>query len=259
MFRFLLFALFISFSFTPNVYAFKATAVKATAQSIKAISKSSKTLPDNQIIELAEISSKAGGTKVVGQRLGVLKLSSEELVDAYTRIVIAQGRLSRQEAELMFRNLGSTAGFRTTLRKISGNNPNQSVGHLNELKIANEAAQRGFKPKAIGQKFNDGIKSKDTDIDVLLTKNNKTYAIEAKDYQDFPITKVSDFRADMDTLVVFKANNPNIIPIFSITRKPTNPDVYKALQQAADQRGVQLVVGNPSETITQIELLGILK
>ena len=76
-------------------------------------------------------------------------------------------------------------------------------GHLNELRIADTAAQHGFKVKGIGVRFIDQIKAAPTDIDVLLERSGKSIAIEAKDYSATTQIPLDAFRADMSTLAQF--------------------------------------------------------
>lgn len=169
--------------FSPsNVDAFWGTVVKATVKITK-ISKSTKTLPDDEIIRFAKLASEGKGTKKVGQALGRLNMPNDVLEDVYLRIAIYQNRIARKEAEVMFVRLNGTQGFRITLSKVIGNSSEKTVGHLNELRIANSASINGFKVLGIGRKFDDGIKKAATDIDVLLKKGTKTFVVEAKDYK----------------------------------------------------------------------------
>lgn len=237
-------------------YAFKASVAQAVVPAIAAFSKNAKVLSDKEILRLVELSKGRNGTKAVGTELGKLNLPKEVLADTYARIVIAQGKLTRSEAESMFFNLHKTPGFRTTLRKISGNNPASVKGHVNELRIANAAASKGFKVVHIGEAFKDPAKKAATDIDIVLQKGKKTFAIEAKDYAadtKFPMDK---FRKDMNSLISFKDKDPNVIPVFTMTKKPANLGVLKMLESEAKKRGVQLVFGTPQEQIERINMLG---
>jgi len=57
-------------------------------------------------------------------------------------------------------------------------------------------------------------------------------------------------------LIAYKGKDSNMIPIFTFTNKPTDPQYLKSLQSEADKRGVQLIFGEAQETITQIKMLG---
>jgi len=217
------------------------------------IFKSTGVLPDAEIVRLSKISKKTGGTKIVGKKLAKLKLDNAVLEDTYLRIAIHQGKLSREKAEKMYSQLSGVPGFRTTLRKVTGNNPAGTAGHLNELEIASNASKNGFKVLGIGQKFNDKIKKSETDIDVLLKNDKATYAIESKHYQSTTNIKLDKYRADLDSLISYKnkmnKEGENIIPVFTFTHKPSNPKVLKVLQHEAKKRGVILIFGSPNEQV----------
>ena len=220
--------------------------------------KSSKAFSPKKISEFAKILEETKGTKKLGQLLGKMNLKNEVLEDTFMRLAIYRNKIDKIEAKEMFINLSGTKGFRTTLKKIVGNSTQKTAGHLNELKIANSATKSGFKVKGIGEVFVDGIKKSPTDIDILLTRKGKTFAIEAKDYMaktDIPLDK---FRGDIDTLASYvnKNSSKKVVPIFSMTNKPKNTLKLKQLEKIAEKKGVQLIFGNPQEQIEQVKLLG---
>ena len=231
---------------------------KSTVVLIKAISKNPQVLSDEKIVELSKISNKADGTKKISKILGRQKLPDEVLEDTYMRIAIYQSKLpSRAEAEGMYSRLAGTPGFRTTLRKIVGNSEVKTDGHLNELRIADNASMHGYKVRGIGVPFNDGIKRSPTDIDVLIEKDGKVIALEAKNYSATTYIPLDKFRGDMLSLAEYQKKNPlpQVIPVFSLTEKPGNESKFRLLQKAADQYGVQLIVGSPKAQIIQIKQL----
>ena len=224
---------------------------------IARISKNTKSLPDDEIVKLSKLSDEIHGTKKVGKQLGKLNLPKEALEDSYMRIAVNQGKISRKEAEEMFSRLSGTPGFRGALSKVIGNSTKKTIGHLNELKIANHASQNGFKVLGIGEKFSDGLKKAPTDIDIILKQANKTFAIEAKDYSSLSRFPVDKYRADLDTLVQFKnKHSDDVISIFSITNKPNSSRYLKTLQHEADKRGIELIFGSPREQVQKMKLLG---
>jgi len=220
--------------------------------------KSSKAFSPKQIAKFAKVLEETKGTKKLGKLLGKMALKNEVLEDTFMRLAIYRNKINAKEAKEMFINLSGTKGFRTTLKKIIGNGTKKTVGHLNELKIANSAIKRGFKVKGIGEIFVDGIKKSPTDLDVLLTRKGKTFAIEAKDYASKTPIPLDKFRGDMDTLISYVKQNPSdkIIPIFSMTNKPNSVSKMRQLEKMAEKKGVQLIFGNPQEQIVQIKLLG---
>jgi len=220
--------------------------------------KSSKALSPKQIAKFAKVLEETKGTKKLGKLLGKMNLKNEVLEDTFMRLAIYQKKIDAKEAKEMFLNLSNTKGFRTTLRKVIGNGTNKTAGHLNELKIANSATKNGFKVKGIGETFVDGIKKSATDLDIVLRKKGKVFAIEAKDYASSTPIPLDKFRGDMDTLVSYvnKNSSDKIIPIFSMTNKPNSAVKLKQLEKIAEKKGVQLIFGNPDEQIVQIKLLG---
>ncbi len=214
-------------------------------------------LPDAKIQEICDRINHAGDISKVGKLLGEMKLSNEVLEDTFMRIIVVQKKISQEEAEKLFCNLRGVEGFRSTLSKAAGISAAKTSGHLNELRIASGASEKGFKVVAIGKKFSDGLKKSPTDIDIILNKNNKTFIIEAKDYGPDTTINMDQFRADMDSLVTFKKQNgKNVIPIFTITNPPSNPNVRKLLEKEAERRGVNLLIGSPDEQIHLINQLG---
>ncbi len=239
----------------PQAHAFWGSLFKKSPSIIAKLSKSSKALPDDEIIKLSKLSDEANGTMKVSKRLGKLKLPNDVLEDAFMRIAIHQGKIARTEAEGMFVRLGETPGFRSTLRKIIGNNAAVTNGHLNELRMADVASQNGFKALGIDEKFTDGLKRAPTDIDVVLESGSKRFAIEAKDYAPTRQISMDQYRADLDTLVKYKkTHSQQVIPIFAMTNKPDGR-YLKILKSEADKRDVELIFGKPQELVDKIKVL----
>ena len=225
---------------------------EALVGSIRPIAKIAGAVSNKKIKALVKLSEEANGTRKVGKTLGKLELPGNLLEDTYLRIAIAQGKILRKEAKEMYRNLNGIPGFQTTLRKITGNNPLAAKGHMNELRIADEASRQGFSVLYIGKKFNDRIKKGFSDIDVILNKGEKIFVIEAKDSINF--NNMVQFRKDMSTLVQYKKQHGGI-PIFTITNPPNSSQRIRQMQGEAERQGVQLIFGNPSEQIIKIEML----
>ena len=224
--------------------------------SIAKIAKVSDALAGDIIASLARLSLKPKGTSQVGKYLGALKLSDEALEDAYLRILIVHRKLSREEAVEMYHLLTRTPGFRTTLRKISGASAQVTKGHLNELRIAYYATRRGIRVDALGQPFDDGLKTHLTDIDILIHRRH-SFAIEAKDYGVGSFANRSilpTIRSDMDSLTQYVKQNQGTISVFAMTNKPPQT-IMQSLQADAHRRKIQLIFGSPDEVTTQIKQL----
>ncbi len=143
------------------------------------------------------------------------------------------------------------------MRKSIDASPANTIGHLNEVRIADNAATANFKVHGIGVQFKDPNKSGLTDIDVLLEKGDQLIAIEAKDYSSHASIPLDSFRADMLTLSEYRQANPEkkVLAVFSITNMPDRPEVMQLLQFAADMHKVELVIGSPNELLHQLPLL----
>jgi len=238
----------------PNKFRnfFQAKTAKTGAKTVIKLGKVEGALPEKKIVELAEKIKGPNDIKEVRKIIGKMKLPEHVREDTFMRMAIHNKRLSQTEAEKMFSNLRETPGFSSTLSKINGVNPNQRKGHLNELRIANQASENSFKILAIGKKFNDGIKKGNTDIDVLFKKNNKTFAIEAKDVEKVDIIVI---RKDMDSLVAYREKNSDVNLIFTFTKKPPSLKMEKRIEVEAQKKGIQVIYGDHVSQITQIEEL----
>lgn len=252
------FGLLIFFSCFSESNAFWSSLGKissTTGKSVCKLGKISGALPEKKISELSGMIQKTGDIKKVGKVLGDMNISNEILEDTYMRIVLKQMKISNKEAEELFLNLRGVSGLRTTLRKVAGVSNAKTLGHLNEIWIANYAKKSGFDVMSIGEKFNDGSKLI-TDIDVLIKKNGRIFAIEAKKYSNNTNIPIDKFRADMDTLVSYrKKYGDSIIPVFSITTIPKNKKIKNLLEKESKRRGIELIFGSPEEQIILINQL----
>ena len=205
-------------------------------------------LADNTIEYLSTLARQPNGPAKVGNFLGKERLTTEGIEDALLRIAARNGVIPEDEALGMFSRLSGVRGFSSTLRKVMGNKHPMAQGHLNELRIADSAAQRGFSVLGIGQKFDDGIKKALSDIDVVVEKNGTVFVLEAKDYAAKGRYPMDQFRADLETLRQYKTalNRERVIPVFSVTRMPDSPQDWQRLLKAADP-DIRVIVGSPDE------------
>lgn len=237
--------------------AWLAPSAKAAVTVIKPLIKHSKTLPEKEIERLAQLGRQTGGTKEIGRQLGKMRLSPAVLEDTYMRVAIQQSKISRPEAEGMIANLHGVTGFQTTLRKIVGNSDVKTSGHLNELRIADQAAQKGFQVRGIGTSFMDANKAAPTDIDIVLRRHGKVFAIEAKDYLPTTPIPMDKFRADMVTLNEYAMQNSSVqvVKVFSITNQPSDELTKTLLFKEAQRHGVELIYGSPENQLLQLQQL----
>lgn len=238
-------------------FALEGVSPKLAVRAISTFLKFDNAVADSEIVRLSTIAKQPGGTKIVGKELGKLRLPNDVLEDTYLRIAIYHGKLSRPEAEGMLQRLRSTPGFRSTLSKVIGASEVKTSGHLNELRIADNASQHGFQVKGIGVRFDDGMKHGETDIDVLLSRGKSRIAIEAKDYLPSTEIPIDKFRSDFISLAQYsKQQAPlRVITVFSLTNKPHDELILRRLAKEATKNGVELIVGSPEQQIIQINQL----
>ena len=223
---------------------------------IKALTKSHRALSALKIKELSKLALRPKGTRLVGKALAKMRLPSEVLEDSYLRIAVAQGKVRPTKAASWFRSLRGTPGFRSALSKSIGQSAVKAKGHLNELAIAAQSRVRGLKVIGIGKSFNDPAKKGLTDIDLVLRSNQKTLAVEAKDYLPTTRLPMDQFRSDLNTLTTYCAQQKSCIPVFSITHRPSNINDLTRLTAEAKKRGVQLVIGDPASLSEHLKLFG---
>ncbi len=220
------------------------------------LDKASDTFPRNKIWELSKLSG-AKAPVAVKKELAKMNLSEVQKDAVYLRIAIYQGKLSKKEASILFKNLGGKKGFREGLSKVIGNSTAKTRGHLNELRIANYASEKGFDVVEIGKRFNDGIKRGDSDIDILLRKNGQDIVIEAKQYAKTTKMPLDKFRGDLDTLIAYEKSHPNrkVLKVFTFTKKPINKEWLRQYELWAKKKGVNLIFGTPKKQIDEIARL----
>lgn len=214
-------------------------------------------LSAEKVEEFARIALKPGGTKIVHKEIGKMNLPDAVIEDTFARILVVQGRVQRSEADGWMSRLSGVPGFRGAMSKSMGGSDAKTIGHLYEVRIADSATQNNFKVHGIGVPFKDPYKKSSTDIDVLLERNGSHFAIEAKAYPADASIPMDKFRADMLSLAEYrKAMAPkNVVPVFAITDKSANNDVWKLLEHSAKGHGVELLVGSPDELVHQLPML----
>jgi hypothetical protein len=261
---------------TINLQAFQPVTLVKTANNIrKAVSVSSKTIsigktalqlgkcanaiPEKEIAKLAQIATKPNGLKEVNKILGkanyIGKFGSKAgniiLQDTYLRIAVKNGRLSSKAATTALNNFHKTPGFRSLLSKIKSSSFSQAKGHLRELEIALSAKQRGFSTVEFGRKFADGIKKANTDLDVLLSRNGKMFAIESKAYAG--TVKDAMVKADAQSLLAFCKSHKGTTPVFCFE---TPPSRYAGKYLLKNK--IRCIVGTPDEIATKLDILSTL-
>ena len=227
---------------------------------IAAVGKCAHALPDEEIDDLARIAAKPNGLHEVGQILGAVNYyekygdDAAELIlqDTYLRIAIKNGKISPSMANDVMKGLAETPGLRSLLVKINSSSYSQAKGHMRELEIALQAQKRGFQPVSLGQKFADGIKHADTDLDVLIRRGSKNFAIESKAYAGFvPDDMV---KADAESLLVFCKEIGQTTPVFCFESEPSI-----LAREFLKNRGIKCLVGTAEEIAAKLDILSAIK
>ena len=119
---------------------------------------------------------------------------------------------------------------------------------MRELEIALSAQRRGFTTISLGQKFADGVKKGDTDLDVFLRKNGRNFAIESKAYSGVvPDTMV---KADAESLITFCRTIGGTTPVFCFETPPSG-----FTRHFLAEKGVKCLVGTPEEIMAKLDVL----
>lgn len=237
-----------------------AAATSKGVKTAKTLGKCANALPDSKIDELADIADGPNGLKELNQILGkanyIARYGDDAghiiLQDTYLRIAIKNGRISKEMAEQAMENLPNAPGLTSLLGKINSTSFSQAKGHLRELELAIHSQQRGFTPVSFGQKFADGLKKGDTDLDVHLLRNGMNYAIESKAYAGHVPNDM--IRADAESLLAFCKNVGNTKPVFCFETPPS-----EAVRLFLKERNITYLTGTASEIATKLDIISSLK
>ncbi len=221
-----------------------------------ALGKCSKALPDEEIEHLARIASKPNGVKELNKILGAANFIGKYgddaghlvLQDTYLRIAVQNGHISKQMASEILNHLGGTPGLTSLLSKINSSNISLSKGHMFELATALSTQKRGFTTISLGQKFSDGIKKAETDLDVFSWRDGKKFALECKAYSgNVPEIMV---REDTESLLAFCRKVDGVMPVFCFESPPS---AY--IKDYLARKGVTCLAGTPDEIATKLDIL----
>lgn len=212
----------------------------------------------SQFDELTNLTRQPNGLKEVGEILSSKGLTDLEKTAVYLKISAKKGLITQMEADEYFKNLKDVSGFSSTIRKMSGASSKGSSGHLAEIQQANAIKNAGWDVSNIGEKFNDGFKKKPTDIDLIFNNSNVKYIAEVKNYKENTNIILDEWRADMQSLGVFKRlqekSGVNYEPIFIVRNIPKSERVRKTLEKDAKNFNVRLLYGEPDNIVQQLKL-----
>jgi Holliday junction resolvase-like predicted endonuclease len=225
---------------------------------IRPMAKLAGALPESKVISYADRIVDTGDLTRVRAEIERLGLSREALSDAYTRVAIRKGILSREEAEALYRSLNQVDGYSGTIAKTLGVNPMQRAGHLSELRQALALKQDGVQVLAIGRQFNDHLKMRPTDIDLLAKQGRVVAAVELKAYGRADMYRLTEVAPkDMASIRVFcqtRLEPSRCVPVFAVSEQPS-AQMDNWLQKNATANGVELVYGTGARFSEQISTL----
>jgi len=244
----------IATCFAQPSFAFVTSVIESAKSVVLMLGKVEKALPEAEIAKLSRQIHNAGDLPKVATSLERSGLPKVALEDTYLRITVNQGKLEKVEAEKLFGNLSGVAGFKETLRKVAGVSEMQLKGHLQELRIANRAKEQGLEVVSIGQKFDDGIKQRLTDMDLILKKDGRTFLIQSKNYESSGSYNAINLQGDAESLLQYIKQNrcENCTPIFFFTNEP--PVNIRALLTKT-KPDVQIIVGDAESQVIQLKTL----
>lgn len=233
--------------------------VKAVPQGIKFIQELAnigETKGSKYVMEALEYSAKgmsnAGRTRYIQDNL--------------LKVLMAQNKINKVQADEWLRNLGNVPGFEKALSKMAGMSETKFFGHGFEIETANALHRSGYKILEIGKSFKDGIKQGATDIDLIASKGSKTYVFELKNYQpknldlinpnSGPGPKTIDvIRGDMESLKAYRSQNPESVPVFVFRNKPPNSSSMDIINAYGKTNNVKVLFGDPAVIAQNLDLM----
>lgn len=173
----------------------------------------------------------------------------------YLKILVQQNRITPRQMEEYYKNLKDVKGFRNTLSKMVGKDTSiygnaNAKGHGFELEMANTLAKSRFKVLSLGDRFKDGLKHAETDVDVLAEKGGKLFAFELKNYSktNFKLDERSGFYDDIKSMAEYAKQNSNVQPVFLMKNVPDR-DTINHLTAIGKANNVMVGFGDPSAFI----------
>ena len=211
--------------------------------------------------ELGVLGKNSGSSAVANELFKLAKNVPPELKEkffesSYLKILVAQNRLPASMEDEILKNLSGVPGFKSTLSKMVGKpgvNDAKAVGHGFEILAANEFKKKGYNILSIGERFNDGIKSAPTDIDLIISKGRTKYVFELKNYNpyDYNNNTLIQFRSKMESLEAYAKANDNVKPFFVISNKPADKKNVALLEAYAKYHNVKILYAD-SETLPML-------
>lgn len=236
--------------YAENSYAFIGVAKNVPELSIKAIKSLAITGKTKGSVSVAKELTELANSIPASQRARFFEC-------AYAKILVEQKRITQIQADEFIKNLSSIPGFRNTLSKMVGINDNKYIGHLFELRMANQLKKSGYDVLSIGERYNDTIKITATDIDIVAQKGSRGFAFELKNYNPVNISykEVNSFEQDMQTLKIYSSEHSNVTPIFLSKNAPEDKTIKNILDAYGKKNGVKVLYGEPEIAVQVLEAI----
>jgi Holliday junction resolvase-like predicted endonuclease len=174
------------------------------------------------------------------------EVGTAELV---VRVAAQDGRLTVQEAETLYSSLRDVPGFAKTAKwlLVGERGSKQLIGSLQELQIASKLQKSGYKVVELRAHFRGDPAKKFTDIDLIVEKGGKRFAIESKAWGKE--AQWDQIALDAGTLKAYEKIHPGTTSYFLFKQSPSDLVIKKL-----NESGIRHVIVTNVEALKFLEL-----
>ncbi len=191
----------------------------------------------------------AQGYKILMTHAESLRLGNAGTAELVLRVAAKDGRISAREAELLYGSLRETPGFDKTakLLLVGEKSSKQLIGPLQELRIASKLQKSGYKVIELRKYFPHDPAKKWTDIDIIVEKGGKRFAIESKAWARK--MQWDQIALDVGTLKAYEKLNPGTTSYFFFKQPPSDLVIRKL-----KDNGIHHLIVEDLSTLKYLEL-----
>lgn len=205
-----------------------------------------------KIIEEALVvfrSSGSQGYRNLMVHAGQLRLGNAGTAELLLRVAAKEGRIEIQEAETLYRSLRDVPGFSRTAKWILVGERSSSpvIGSLQELRIAGNLQKSGYKVLELRAPFRGDPVKRLTDIDLIVEKGGKRFAIESKAYQKG--LRWDEIALDADTLKAYANQNHGTTLYFVFKTRPSD-----LVMKKLNEQGIKHIIVGDLQALKYLEL-----
>lgn len=189
------------------------------------------------------------GYRALMEHIGSLRLGNKETAELLVRVAAKDGRISVKEAETLYSSLGEVPGFTKTAKwlLVGEKSSAQLIGSLQELRIASSMQKGGYKVVELRALFRDPAKKGMSDIDLVVEKGGKRFAIESKAWAQE--AQWDQIVKDAGTLKAYEKLHPGTASYFFF-KQPPSPLVERKLKD----EGIRYLVVKDPEVLIHVDL-----